>query len=471
MYVKLPFNTKREIFLWGPVPGKFFFLAAFVEANYKYFHKKYSGDCWPKSLFLFKDSRMFFVNDQKDLLDAGEKVFVKYMLKADARKKIYKEWKAVVGKLCKIEDKIQDIDLSKISNKQLLALWNEFHKEYIDFWTSGLVPELGNYGYNKFFVSKLKGMAPDGESLSLVEILTAPEKISFYQQEEIDLIKTDYISKHQKKYFWLKNSYNGAEILGDEFFSKRKKRLSVDKEKEMKLKIKQAKQKKIWAKKHYGLSLEIMNIASAITAGIVWQDERKKYIFIALHFQDLMLKEIAKRFNYTPDILYHAWFGEIANIMTGKNLHQESEKRSKGYGVLYYKKCRSLYATEIDYLWKVYDGLHQMGGEVKELKGVVASKGKGNVTAKVCIMFNPSQVDDFEPGSILVAPMTSPEYIFAMRKAVAVITDVGGLTSHAAIVSRELGIPCVVGTKIATKILKNGQLVEVDVFKGVITIV
>ena len=64
--------------------------------------------------------------------------------------------------------------------------------------------------------------------------------------------------------------------------------------------------------------------------------------------------------------------------------------------------------------------------------------------------------------------MTSPEYIFVMRKAVAIITDAGGLTCHAAIVSRELGIPCIVGTKIATKIFKTGDLIEVDANTGII---
>lgn len=67
--------------------------------------------------------------------------------------------------------------------------------------------------------------------------------------------------------------------------------------------------------------------------------------------------------------------------------------------------------------------------------------------------------------------MTSPEYVFAMKKASAAITDTGGLTSHAAIVSRELDIPCIVGTKIATKILKDGDLVEVDANKSIVKII
>ncbi len=64
--------------------------------------------------------------------------------------------------------------------------------------------------------------------------------------------------------------------------------------------------------------------------------------------------------------------------------------------------------------------------------------------------------------------MTSPEYVFAMKKASAIITDTGGLTSHAAIVSRELKKVCVVGCRIATAVLHDGDLVEVDGEKGVV---
>ena len=64
--------------------------------------------------------------------------------------------------------------------------------------------------------------------------------------------------------------------------------------------------------------------------------------------------------------------------------------------------------------------------------------------------------------------MTSPEFISAMRNAAAIITDEGGITCHAAIVSRELEIPCLIGTKNATKILKDGDMVEVDTFKGIV---
>ena len=69
---------------------------------------------------------------------------------------------------------------------------------------------------------------------------------------------------------------------------------------------------------------------------------------------------------------------------------------------------------------------------------------------------------------VLVAISTGPEIILACQKAGAIITDEGGIISHAAIISRELKIPCIIGTKVATKVLRDGDLVEVDAEKGVV---
>ena len=76
----------------------------------------------------------------------------------------------------------------------------------------------------------------------------------------------------------------------------------------------------------------------------------------------------------------------------------------------------------------------------------------------------------FRAGEILVANNTTPEFTPIMKKAAAIITEQGGITSHAAIVSRELGIPCVIGTRIATKVLKDGDRVEVDANCGLVKI-
>ncbi len=81
-------------------------------------------------------------------------------------------------------------------------------------------------------------------------------------------------------------------------------------------------------------------------------------------------------------------------------------------------------------------------------------------------MPDPSQIDKVREGDILVTVMTTPDFVPAMKRAVAIVTDRGGRTAHAAIVSRELGIPCVVGTERATSVLTNGQVITVDGSRG-----
>lgn len=98
------------------------------------------------------------------------------------------------------------------------------------------------------------------------------------------------------------------------------------------------------------------------------------------------------------------------------------------------------------------------------LKGDPASPGIR--TGPVKILHKASEIGKVLTGDVLVAPQTNPDFVPAMKKAVAIVTDSGGRTSHAAIVSRELGIPAVVGTKNGTKILKTGEIITVDGTKG-----
>lgn len=105
-----------------------------------------------------------------------------------------------------------------------------------------------------------------------------------------------------------------------------------------------------------------------------------------------------------------------------------------------------------------------------EIKGLTASTGKENnrvFIGEVSVVSNINK-DHFKPGSILVTSMTRPEFVPLMRKAKAIVSDEGGITCHAAIVSRELGIPCIIGTRVATKILKTGDKIEMNVKNGVV---
>ena len=100
------------------------------------------------------------------------------------------------------------------------------------------------------------------------------------------------------------------------------------------------------------------------------------------------------------------------------------------------------------------------------LVGVGASGGVGS--GDVHLVFNIDQALALETGQVLVTPMTNPDMVVAMRNSAAIVTDVGGMICHAAIVSRELGLPCVVGTQEATTTLGQGQIVTVDGASGTI---
>jgi len=105
-----------------------------------------------------------------------------------------------------------------------------------------------------------------------------------------------------------------------------------------------------------------------------------------------------------------------------------------------------------------------------EIKGTVLLSGRaaspGMASGPVKIVYESSQIDEVENGDILVAETTTPDFVPAMKKAVAIVAERGGRTSHAAIVSRELGIPCIVGAEGAVTTLTKGQIITVDGSQG-----
>lgn len=117
--------------------------------------------------------------------------------------------------------------------------------------------------------------------------------------------------------------------------------------------------------------------------------------------------------------------------------------------------------------------LRELGVEnyslINELKGRVAQPGYAR--GEVRLVLSEHQTERLLQGEILVTSMTDPNMVSAMKKAAAIITDEGGITCHAAIISRELKTPCVIGTKIATKVLKDGDLVEINATSGLIKII
>lgn len=141
------------------------------------------------------------------------------------------------------------------------------------------------------------------------------------------------------------------------------------------------------------------------------------------------------------------------------------DERKKTYGIFENEgKDVVIIGSELQKLLPIL--LPKVNTSIREWKGTIACKGKAR--GKVRIIELPEDVAELKLGEILVTNQTTPDFVPAMRRAGAIVTDEGGLTCHAAIVSRELGKPCIVGTKISTKLLKTGDLIEVDAEKGTV---
>lgn len=399
---------------------------------------------------------------------------MKYMVDKKGREKVEKGWNRDLSALNIWENKIEKIKLSRLTPVEFVELWADIKEILLNFWTNILVPEMGNYGGDKLLEKELKKYLKDKKEISLaMEILTSPEEPSFYQQEEIDLSKTDDLKDHARRYFWLKNSYNGTEILDESFFSERKKLLRLDIEKKFLKRQKEIKEKKAEIIKKYKLPEEIVRMAEAFVRGIEWQDSRKAVIWRYLHYKDLMITEAAKRISVPKDDLLNFGTGEILEMLKGNKIDEKILKdRHIAFSTVMdvLKPMKVVDSKMALKYWDLY-AEEKVKGNEKEIRGIVVSQSDKAVRGEVRVLLDPKKSDSFKEGEILVAPMTTPEYIFAMKKASAVITDVGGLMSHAAIVSRELGIPCIVGTKIATKVLKDGMMVEVDANEGIVKII
>ena len=156
----------------------------------------------------------------------------------------------------------------------------------------------------------------------------------------------------------------------------------------------------------------------------------------------------------------------------GKGYKFFSEKeRKKGIGILFIKGKRTILNWKDSK--KLEDFIKKRNKEslkkIKEIKGIVAQKGK--FKGKVYLVKDFKNLKNVKKGMVLVTPQTRPQFNKFIKQAGAIITDEGGMLCHASMLARELKIPCIVGTKIATKVLKTGDRVEIDFKKGLIRII
>ncbi|MBP7806145.1 hypothetical protein KA057_00505 [Candidatus Gracilibacteria bacterium] len=183
---------------------------------------------------------------------------------------------------------------------------------------------------------------------------------------------------------------------------------------------------------------------------------------------DKYLREIKSRYNLKYEIEWYS-YTEILDILENKEIDVPDRKNGVIRGK--FSNWQEIIGEEAN---NIYKQLENIDKNTSIIKGKTGNKGRyiGNVK-KIAFSVETDftkEIEHMTQGQILVSGSTGPEMILACKKAGAIITDEGGIISHAAIISRELHIPSIIGTKIATKILEDGDLVEVDADNGVVKI-
>ena len=372
----------------------------------------------------------------------------------------------------KFFNSLKKVNPSKLSNDELFL----YFKKTSDLWSS----IIGYFGATQaeptyYLIEKIKKYT----SNQAFYIIMAPSELDIANKEQIDwwkLVKKDYSEKklmeHARRYPWVVMSHFTYKDVIDtlrqryEFDKNNHSILDINKEKkEIKGKqdilIKRNPKLKPLMKLVHRLSLSRMEIKSC------WAGSDFYLIPI--------IKEISSRTGeQIYDINKYYRIDEIKELLKGKRLTAEEKERRKMCFVGLLKNGKAVYESGDSaekLAKKELKGLYETRSS-SELKGVIANSGKVVGVARVLEANNVSQLRElrksFQKGQIIVTQMTQPSVMDIASKAAALVTDEGGMLSHAAVISREFKIPCIVGTHFATSTIKDGEMIEVDAEKGIV---
>lgn len=331
------------------------------------------------------------------------------------------------------------------------------------------------------------------ELLEIISLINRHKKIKdFFMRQPLKIIEKSLHSKapkidkiitsHYKKYLWLPFDYDGPAWDKKNFLNEIKKsiknrvnpEMEINKIKDEKEKIKRLQREMA---KDAGLDKNFKHAYYfALASELMFLKEyRKDALFKSYFYIEKLITEIGRRLNLSPRQIKHILPQEMGKILLEKDYAVLKELNERiNFSVVLYMDNDRLDDNSI----KIFTGdkakeivaqkikQDKKFGNVKEIKGQTAFTGY--VKGKVKLILTTDDMAKMKSGDILVSSATNPNLLPAIKKASAMITDKGGITCHAAIVAREMGKPCIIGTGNATKILKDGDFVEVDAENGVV---
>jgi phosphoenolpyruvate synthase/pyruvate phosphate dikinase len=298
-----------------------------------------------------------------------------------------------------------------------------------------------------------------------------------HMPEKLDSRIKETIQKHFEKWRWIPFTYMGPAYDIDYFLQiwAGLIKQGIDPEKEIDT-LKKRSEETRTVKQKMIKKLDISQTDKKlydIAADIVFlKGYRKDVSFHGFYALDKIVTEIARRLNIAKNQAQLLAFWEAKEyLIENKEIDiNEINKRMKFTIIDYDTKNDKYKILTGNEAKKFFENKEvekvEVDVDIKELQGTTACSGKAQGTVK--IVSYPEEMAKMEEGDVMVSHTTFPALVPAMKKAAAIITEDGGITCHAAIVARELKTPCVTGIKVATQVLKDGDLVEVDADKGIV---
>lgn len=404
----------------------------------------------------------------------------------------------IVEEIKKYLEYLKNKDLKKLSFKELEEEMETFNNLYIKSFIPGMTrPE-------DYLMDRLERELVNGKftkkdiEIIFSKISTCPNYFPLsYSEEPLDLLKVaieakngenidNLINQHIEKYSWIKGpvEFEDTAFTKEDYLS----RLENLKNDNIEEKIKNinltregndVEYEKVL--KEYKFSKKAEKLIKAIRDFIFLRTYTTEYsdhlFYVGRH---TIFKEISDRTNIKDEDLIMLADREILDILKNQGVINEGilntlEDRKKGFAMIWINgEVKTVFGNESLELQEEIGANYKTSNEEKTLdkqviSGNIANKGKVRGIARVLTSYQ--DIYKVKKGDIIVATMTTPNYVSAMEKASGFITDEGGITCHAAIISREFNVPCIVGTTTATKDIKDGQLIELDAYKGKVYII
>ncbi|MFH0889704.1 MAG: PEP-utilizing enzyme [Candidatus Aenigmatarchaeota archaeon] len=463
--------------------------------------RDYVGFGWPTSILIYLKNVVAWCLRRDDVYKFGQKLIDYYLVQYNLSK-LKTDIEVESGRLNAIFNDIDSTRLPDLDNDKVLALYNSLVNEYIEWYKIGGSIEPIDMQAEKVLAETLVHMGKDTKLLSSLIVISNE---SFAMEQQKDLLRIaakiksteggeyifsrstekiveemsdelkDFIDAHTKKYFWVKNNFLSTSMLDHKFFVGELKKIMAEvKDPASYISGLETKyQKSLKVKKNLIRNMRLPDkdkkLIDLLDFFGWFQDYRKKYVLMTLHYLDVLLAEISERSGVSLDELKFTFPGEMELILKGGFSRNEISKRMRNCMIIWRENSDNYEYYSGEGAFKKEKEIFSKDDKLPEVMEINGSPAQRGIVRGVAFVTS-SAIDagNMKRGQILVAPMTSPDFVTVMKKAAAIVTDWGGLLCHAAIVSREFGIPCVVGTNIATKVIKTGDMIEVDADEGVV---